>query len=393
MLTSNGSRSANLSTLDGQPDAKARAALAFLLHVQQDLGRKSIGPLIRSLKNHFLDKVEQENHDVFEHPSVKTVSKVSKLQTFTARERSAKVQAHIKQGLPHEALCADLDLLHTFVTNGTACLVDGDVWSVVVALATLYSYVFACRVSEVGSSGSGEQKHKHTLRCNEVHFLLQDGRLVEAGKLLLTDTDVTRVTFLRRTAKMRAETIISSVNRQAEAEGARNKYTQRDVITGKRICAPFDHIDSNLFLDALVLFSRHSGVQEKCYFFSRAVDGSIRAVNAKHLNTHVKEAAQRLGLSSFRFSTASLKKGHVQTLQASKWTEQQQQASAAHRVPASTQHYRTKLAEGAESTIFAAGGTHTAAFCLDEARLLDAGTKHRQTAAASNKKRSREEEQ
>ena len=231
-----------------------------------------------------------------------------------------------------------------------------------------------------GTTGDEDEEedsaHKHTLRCEEVIFKLSNGTLVAAGFMDKEQRreEVTSVTFLRRTAKMRSNTLMSQVVRQTIEDGTPEKYAERDPITGEFEQSNLDPRDSNLFLDALIEITKVARVQEKCMFFSRAYGTELREVSARHVNEHVKEGAKRHGLSPDRYSSHSFKKAHIQILQAGKWTEKQQQKSVAHKAASSTASYRSKLAEGPYSTLFEAGGKRTVADNLAEQQLLDVGT-------------------
>lgn len=389
----------NLSVLDGQPDEKAKLMVAFLTWCVRVKGRKTLSIIIRGLKDCFLRRVQKENYDVFEHPSVKAMGKEAKSQNLSEREQSAVVHSRIKQAVPHEFIEDQFALLHVFVSQGTSCLAGEDIWPVVLAAACIYGLLFACRISEFGASGApGDEEdgedmaHKHTLRCNETIFKLEDGTLVAAG-LLGQDQmreKVVSINFLRRTAKMRANTLISQMVRMEASAESLDKYSNRDPFTGRITSSNLGPIENNILMDALVEMTKLARVQDKCMLFSRVYNGDLKEVTAREVNAHIKAGAKRYGLSANHYSSHSFKKGHVQMLQAGNWTEMQQQTSVGHKAAGSTSYYRSKLAEGPHSALFAAGGKRTVADNLAEQQLLDVGTKLRLIEEeAENKKKAR----
>jgi len=395
IIDSWGRASSDLSVLDARPDQKVMVMGAFLIHCTTVLKRKCLQSIVRGLKDHYLARVEQANLEVFESHAIKRLTKEAKQQNLSVREASAKTHSQKKQAVPLEVLEENFALLHQYVTRGRGVLPNGDIWNVMVAAACIYSYVFATRISEVGASGdedgSDEGAQKHTLKCKEVLFRFDGSSdLHQAGYLPrdVVAASINRMSFLRRSGKQRAHTIASTLERltlSPEDQGGR--YTTR-CAKGELSHEPFGPYENNLFLDALIKLSSEAGVQDDCYFFSRQHGGTLKELKAAHINEHLKEAAKRWGLSSNHFSSHSLKKAHVQSLEKGGFSDEDQQISAGHASACSTAYYRRKIVSGSESAIFSANAARTVAEARDEQQHLHVGAQNR---AQDEKKRKRVE--
>jgi len=380
IITASGKITSDLSALGNRVDQKALIIGSFLIHCSTALNRSTLQPIVRGLKDHYLARMEQANHDVLDCPSIKKLIKDAKEKSTSARDASALAHSRLKQAVPHEVLEDDFALLAVFVKNGIAACPAGDIFNVIVAAASLFGFLFAARISEFGASGEedeeGEGAHKHTLKCKEVLFKVEGvDVLVPAGKLPAgtTTKSVSRASFLSRTSKSRKHTVASFIERKTLAPGEEvGRYDQRSA-DGKLSHAPFGPFENNLFLDAIISISLLAGVEGECYFFSRQYAGGLKELKAKHINEHVKAGARRWGLSGDHFSSHSYKKAHVQTLQKNGFSEEEQQASAGHKAAHSTSYYRAKLVSTSSSIIFAAGAARTVAETKDEQMHIDAG--------------------
>jgi hypothetical protein len=253
---------------------QAHTLCSFIMYLlAKGCNSSFVQKVFASMKFHFT--LEFHATVMFDHPAVIMARKASQ-----PRGRVASMANQRKRRLP-----ITFDMIQWIKQEYTNKTIDHYMTYVGILLA----FHFAFRVSEYIFT----KKNEHAIQCDDIEFLLTDGRRVYPHLVAGASAPVTAVLVAVRTSK-------------ASQYIGRYLYVTRKTVGESEL------------VDTLVMWAINSNQISGQPFLSRLFDGRRKNLTNQMVTTAIKTMASSLGFDSGYFATHSLRIGGITTMRACK---------------------------------------------------------------------------